>query len=133
MWFGTYDGINCYDGKSMKVFRSDFSLNKTLNSNIIYSIKQADDNCLWVSTHLGVNRFYPYSKQVTANYEFSGDYCLYSNTKGNTWVIEKDRIKYYNVKQKKFIEVSRPDYIISNLESRAFVTDDGALWVFPSG
>lgn len=133
MWFGTYDGINCYDGKSMKVFRSDFSLNKTLNSNIIYSIKQADDNCLWVSTHLGVNRFCPYSKQVTANYEFSGDYCLYSNTKGNTWVIGKDWIKFYNVKQKKFIEVSRPDYTISNLESRAFVTDDGALWVFPSG
>lgn len=133
MWFGTYDGVNCYDGKNMKVFRSDFSLNKTLDSNIIYSIKQADDNCLWISTHLGVNRFCPHSKQITANYEFSGDYCLYSNRKGNTWVIGKDWIKYYNIKQNEFIDISHPDYKIDNLESCAYVTDDGSLWVFPSG
>ena len=35
MWFGTYDGVNCYDGKSMEVFRSDFSEQKTLSNNII--------------------------------------------------------------------------------------------------
>ena len=26
MWFGTYDGVNCYDGKGIEVFRSDFSI-----------------------------------------------------------------------------------------------------------
>lgn len=28
MWFGTYDGANCYDGKNMEVFRSDFPIRK---------------------------------------------------------------------------------------------------------
>lgn len=28
MWFGTYDGVNCYDGRNMEVFRSDFSAPK---------------------------------------------------------------------------------------------------------
>ena len=24
MWFGTYDGLNCYDGKRIEVYRADF-------------------------------------------------------------------------------------------------------------
>ena len=55
MWFGTYDGVNCWDGKTMEVFRSDFSESKTLSNNVIHSISQADNSCLWISTHLGVN------------------------------------------------------------------------------
>ena len=42
MWFGTYDGVNCWDGKTMEVFRSDFSESKTLSNNVIHSISQAD-------------------------------------------------------------------------------------------
>ena len=38
MWFGTYDGVNCYDGRSMEVFRSDFSAPKALSNNVIHSI-----------------------------------------------------------------------------------------------
>lgn len=133
MWFGTYDGINCYDSKSMEVYRSDFSTNKTLNNNIISSIKQADNNNLWISTHLGVSRFSLLSRQVISNYEFSDDYSLHSNSKGNTWVIGKGWIKYYNINQKKFIEIGRPNYKLDNIESRAYVADDGSLWVFPSG
>lgn len=34
MWFGTYDGVNCYDGRDMDVYRSDFSTN--LSNNVIY-------------------------------------------------------------------------------------------------
>ena len=49
MWFGTYDGVNCYDGRSMEVFRSDFSAPKALSNNVIHSIQQADNNCLWIS------------------------------------------------------------------------------------
>ncbi len=48
MWFGTYDGVNCYDGKDIDVYRSDFSTN--LSNNVIYRIRQADNNCLWITT-----------------------------------------------------------------------------------
>ena len=50
MWFGTYDGANCYDGENMEVFRSDFSEQKTLSNNIVHSIQQADSSCLWMTT-----------------------------------------------------------------------------------
>ncbi len=48
MWFGTYDGVNCYDGRDMDVYRSDFSTN--LSNNVIYRIRQPDSNCLWITT-----------------------------------------------------------------------------------
>lgn len=131
MWFGTYDGVNCWDGKTMEVFRSDFSENKTLSNNVIHSISQADNSCLWISTHLGVNRFSQKERQVVANYDFSGDYYVHSNNQGNTWILTSNGLFYYNTNHQSFIRVQTPVLPMDNMERRAFVTDDGVLWVFP--
>lgn len=58
MWFGTYDGLNGYNGKKMEVFRTDVPLGKPLLNNSIYDIDAADNNHLWISTLVGVNRFH---------------------------------------------------------------------------
>lgn len=131
MWFGTYDGVNCWDGKTMEVFRSDFSESKTLSNNVIHSISQADNSCLWISTHLGVNRFSQKARQVVANYDFSGDYYVHSNNQGNTWILTGDGIYYYNTHHQRFIRVQTSVLPVDSMERRAFVTDDGGLWVFP--
>lgn len=131
MWFGTYDGVNCWDGKTMEVFRSDFSENKTLSNNVIHSISQADSSCLWISTHLGVNRFSQKTRQVVGNYDFSGDYYVHSNNKGNTWILAGDGIHYYNTKHQRFLRIKTSALPIHSMEQRAFVTEDGGLWVFP--
>lgn len=131
MWFGTYDGVNCWDGKNMEVFRSDFSENKTLSNNVIHSISQADSDCLWISTHLGVNRFSQKTRQVVGNYDFSGDYYVHSNNHGNTWILTSNGIYYYNTKHQAFIRVQTLALPMDNMEQRAFVTDDGVLWLFP--
>lgn len=131
MWFGTYDGVNCWDGKSMEVYRSDFSANKTLSNNVIHSISQADSSCLWISTHLGVNRFSQKTKQVVGNYDFPGDYYVHSNNQGNTWILAGDGIYYYNTNHQRFISTQTPALSMDSMEQRAFVTDDGVLWLFP--
>lgn len=131
MWFGTYDGVNCYDGKGMEVFRSDFSVKKTLSNNVIHAVRQADSNCLWITTHLGVNRFSLDSRQVVSGYDFAGEYYLHSNSKGNAWVVSQRGILYYNIFHKRFVRVQTPDVPTENMDRRSFVTDDGALWVFP--
>lgn len=105
MWFGTYDGVNCYDGKTMEVYRSDFSESKTFSNNVISSIQQADSSCLWISTHLGINRFSTRSREVVCSYEFDSDYVLHSNEKGNTWVLGYDWIAYYNTYHRQFVQI----------------------------
>lgn len=132
MWFGTYDGVNCYDGKGMEVFRSDFTVQKTLSNNVIHAIQQADSSCLWITTHLGVNRFSQDLRQVVGYYDFRGDYYLHSNSKGNAWVLSEDGILYYNTHHKQFARIKTPDFSIEGMDRRSFVTDDGVLWVFPN-
>ena len=130
MWFGTYDGVNCYDGRSMEVFRSDFSAPKALSNNVIHSIQQADNNCLWISTHLGINRLSQDSRQVVGYYDFTDDYYLHSNSKGNTWVVSHGGIFYYNTSYKRFVQIKNLKVPVEDMDKRAFVTDDGVLWIF---
>ncbi|MDD3037038.1 helix-turn-helix domain-containing protein [Bacteroides sp.] len=132
MWFGTYDGVNCYDSKGMEIFRSDFSADQTLSNNVIHSIQQADSSCLWITTHLGVNRFSQNARQIVGSYDFSGDYYLYSNAKGNTWVVSHDGIYYYNTYHRKFVHLKEPSTEMEVVARRSFVADDGVLWFFPS-
>lgn len=129
MWFGTYDGVNCWDGKTMEVFRSDFSADKTLSNNVIHAISQADSSCLWISTHLGVNRFSQKTKQIIGSYDLPNDYSVHSNSSGNTWVLASNRIYYYNTNHQNFILGQTPA-LQDDMSQRAFVTDDGALWLF---
>lgn len=131
MWFGTYDGVNCWDGKTMEVFRSDFSKQKTLSNNVIHSIQQADSNCLWITTHLGANRFSKDSRQVICNYELGGDFVIHSNQAGNTWALGYDWIAYYNTHHHRFMRVQMPDIRMLKVDVRAFVTDEGELYLFP--
>lgn len=130
MWFGTYDGVNCYDGRNMEVFRSDFSAQKSLSNNVIHSIQQADNNCLWISTHLGINRLSLDSRQVVGYYDFTDDYYLHSNSKGNTWVVSHGGIFYYNTSYKRFVKINNLKVSVEDMDKRAFVTDDGVLWIF---
>ena len=64
MWFGTYDGANCYDGENMEVFRSDFSEQKTLSNNIVHSIQQALDRSLTITISEETLSFIPIRKGI---------------------------------------------------------------------
>src|SRR5882724_12218589 len=55
MWFGTYDGLNRYDGHDFKVFRNRFNDSTSLINNWIYTINEDHNNNLWVGTRNGVS------------------------------------------------------------------------------
>ena len=131
MWFGTYDGLNCYDGKTMEVFRSDLYKKNTLSNNIIYSIQQADSNCLWIATHFGIDRFFLGSRKVVRHYEYPVGYEILSNSKGNTWLLMQNEVYYYNIRYKEFIKVNTPRMPVGDLKERSFVDDKGVLWILP--
>lgn len=131
MWLGTYDGVNCWDSKSMETYRSDFSANTTLSNNVIHSVSQADSCCLWIVTHLGINRFSESARQVVGNYDFRGDYYLHSNNRGNTWLLATDGIYYYNTFCRNFCRIHPQSLPVEPMERRAFVTEDGTFWIFP--
>ncbi|MES2277536.1 MAG: two-component regulator propeller domain-containing protein [Bacteroidota bacterium] len=54
MWFGTYDGLNRYDGYSFKVFKNRWGDEGSLINNHIICIAEDHGNRIWVGTEKGV-------------------------------------------------------------------------------
>src|ERR1041384_104185 len=48
MWFGTYDGLNRYDGYGFKTFRNVIGDSTSLYNNTIYTIAGDKENNIWV-------------------------------------------------------------------------------------
>jgi signal transduction histidine kinase/ligand-binding sensor domain-containing protein len=57
MWFGTQDGLNCYDGYSFTVYRSNPEDSATLSHNWIWDVIEDDFNNLWIATWNGLTRY----------------------------------------------------------------------------
>ncbi len=57
MWFGTWDGLNRYDGKSIKTFYPDIYDDTAISNNIIRKMLEDDNGHLWVVTERGLNRY----------------------------------------------------------------------------
>lgn len=134
MWFGTYDGLNCYDSKTMSVFRSKSPYNEdfTFKSNIIHKICQADNQCLWVKTFLEVARFSLVKREIEEIYTDSENYVVYSNAKGDSWVVNGSELLYFNTTLKRFVSLGN---IIPDAEkcTQALVTDSGEIWLLYAG
>jgi signal transduction histidine kinase/ligand-binding sensor domain-containing protein/CheY-like chemotaxis protein len=54
MWFGTYDGLNRYDGYDFKVFRNSLEDTNSLPHNFIYVITEDSTYNLWIGTGQGI-------------------------------------------------------------------------------
>ena len=63
MWFGTYDGLNRYDGYNFKVFRNRINDKKSLPFNTIYNIEGDSKNNIWIG---GANGVCVYNKTSAA-------------------------------------------------------------------
>lgn len=54
MWFGTFDGLNRYDGYDFKVFRNNINDSNSIIHNYITAIAEDTDNNLWIGTGQGI-------------------------------------------------------------------------------
>lgn len=57
MWFGTQDGLNCYDGFEFRIYRSDPEDSASLSHNWIWDVTEDDSNNLWIATWNGLTKY----------------------------------------------------------------------------
>lgn len=65
MWFGTYDGLNRYDGYEFKVYRNRFGDARSLITNSVYTIEGDEQHNLWVGGQKGACIFDPVQSAFT--------------------------------------------------------------------
>lgn len=58
MWFGTFDGLNRYDGYNFKIFRNRSGDSTSIINNYIFAIEEDANANLWVGTQGGVSVYY---------------------------------------------------------------------------
>jgi anti-sigma regulatory factor (Ser/Thr protein kinase) len=65
MWFGTWNGLNRYDGYKFKVFRHELGNPKSLSGAYVYSLFKDHSGNLWVGTDGFLDRFDPETESFT--------------------------------------------------------------------
>ncbi|RXK86860.1 two-component regulator propeller domain-containing protein [Filimonas effusa] len=55
MWFGSFDGLNRYDGQRFKVFRNKLNDSTSLAANRIVALAEDKRNNLWIGSKRGVS------------------------------------------------------------------------------
>jgi len=55
MWFGTYDGLNRYDGYTFKVFRNEINKENSLSTNTVYSLEGDSKRNIWIGGNKGAS------------------------------------------------------------------------------
>ncbi|HEY8894124.1 MAG TPA: two-component regulator propeller domain-containing protein, partial [Niastella sp.] len=90
MWFGTFDGLNRYDGYSFRVFRNVPGDSTSLRSNYIRVITEDADHHLWIGTAEGLNRYNPVNASFSRATFRSGNNAFLKPLESSVSAIQKN-------------------------------------------
>jgi signal transduction histidine kinase/ligand-binding sensor domain-containing protein/CheY-like chemotaxis protein/AraC-like DNA-binding protein len=135
MWFGTYDGLNLYNGKDVYVFRSEFDNPNSLLGSCIYSILDAKDSHLWIATQIGVNKFSLKERKVVESFpDYKKTELIAVDRRGNTWIVSKENyLSFYDNRTKSFENIYAPGLSSSSVREIFVDENDELCIVMASG
>lgn len=116
MWFGTSDGLNCYDGNSNKIYRNALNDKYSLENNFVQTIFEENKQFLWIGTNLGIyiynrnnNHFTYFDKKTNYGVLISSEIKKITQThNGMIWIATLGQgLFIYNPKTKVLIQDSR--------------------------
>ena len=142
MWFGTYDGLNKFDGYSFTVYYHNPTDSTSISDNFIWSIYEDKNNNLWIGTRDGLNL---YNRELDIFSQFKStdnEYSLNSNFlrsiigdgSGNLWIGNNDEgLNYYNCSTGKFDkyyhEADNPGSLSDNNINILFLDSHSNIWI----
>lgn len=94
MWFGTWNGLNLFDGYDFKVYNKQ-NRSQGISNNFIYSLCEDRSGNIWIATNYGLNKFQPEINQFTSYYHNTENINSISSNKlqvvmfdsfGNLWI-----------------------------------------------
>lgn len=137
MWFGTWDGLNSYDGKSFRQYTSEYNNELSLSHPVIRDILEEDNRYLWIVTDWGLNRFDKITKQAThyflgnhkqAKYKEKLFRCVISPKGKVVGNYDHGALQIFNNKTKQFENLSSPKFQAGQISPITFDHQEN-LWI----
>ena len=129
IWIGTANGLNRYDGKRFKVYKTNAKDSSSISNNNILSLATDNKGNLWVGTTSGLNKYNPQTDQFQ-RIGIDGINSIYFSSSGAVWVGAVDGLyAFLNPKSDKLLSFSREQGLAGD-EIRAIYEDHlHNLWV----
>lgn len=136
MWFGTWDGLNCYNGRETKVFKPNPTDPRSISNNIVRQVVEQDAHTLWVATDLGINKldmrdwqFTPYLfGYQTKNIVKERSFLLAINRSSQLFCSVYGSGLFYYTPSGDFVNIPLPS-INSSIINNLFFDIHNTLWV----
>lgn len=91
VWIGTQDGLNRYDGYSIRIFKRDSSDSESLSDNFVTALQEGPDGALWIGTWAGgLDRYDPATGQFRRYQSEPGDPSTLSDNRVRVLLVDRD-------------------------------------------
>ncbi len=136
IWIGTQDGLNRYDGYSVKIYKRQSGDSTNLVHNTIFSLCVDSTGNLWIGTQRGISR-YNYQNDSFQNYLLN-DLDLHSNlaNRVNVIIADKDNNVLAPSEEGFIYKYDKINNIFSKIDTFQFriiksmtIDNDNNLWI----
>jgi two-component system sensor histidine kinase ChiS len=142
MWFGTEDGLNRYDGYSIRVYKHDPFDSTSIGSSWVTALFVDGNGTLWVGGYQGVDRYDP-NRDIFLHYRSTpADPGSLSNNRVSSlcgasesmlWVGTSLGLNRFDPRSGKFVryvhDPADPASLSSDIISAVYQDAEGILWV----
>ncbi|MCF7944205.1 MAG: hypothetical protein K9L75_01545, partial [Spirochaetia bacterium] len=148
MWFGTFSGLNRYDGSSLKRYKPVAEVPESISGSLIFDIFEDSKKRLWIGTDGGgLNLYHPESDSFS-HYRHHQDealslssdkvFSIYEDDRENIWVgTAGGGLNRYDTELEGFIHYPKDSEEAFRLEGdiiRSIMQDSqGRLWIGTEG
>lgn len=143
LWFGTYNGLNRYDGYQLTVYKAVEGDSTSISENNIRTICKDRKGNLWIGTwNSGLNKFDPITEKFTRYQQDANDpssissnsiISLYCDKSGKIWIGTSNGLNCFDSQKNKFIcykyNPDDPSSINGNSVYSIYEDRYGTLWI----
>jgi signal transduction histidine kinase/DNA-binding response OmpR family regulator/ligand-binding sensor domain-containing protein len=135
IWFGTWDGLNAYNGRDFKSFKPNWEDVNSISNNIIRDIIEENNHLLWITTDKGINRldkkshtfdrFFtePSIRTILGEHSF----CIAKNSYNHIFAsVFEQGLYYFDNETKRFVRINLK---ITQRIKKVFFDSSDHLWL----
>lgn len=130
IWFGTCDGLDCWNGETASAYPFSGQGQAALSGNLIEEIITTTDTLTWLRTNYGLDLF-GHEGVIENHRQFQGIYIVACRKRSETIVLTPDeKLFTYDMTSHEFKESPWPQDLDFNDILEITISENGLVWIF---